>query len=299
MANAVKVIGHRGARQHPTIDENSEQSIALGLATADGIETDAVVSKDGTVFLSHDTTQKFVHKIFSRSFYVFKEHLNAASAAIVGKRRIEQLTDKELEGLTLEKGGTVGKLSDVFALAAQHPDKTINIEVKGENAIEPIIEEIKQAVAAGQVKEEQIILSSFNHPAILKAKELAPNIKRGLIFSGSSRFDSRIFPWSGNKKSRFVEFNEKALKTKMTHEAGADYFVLRAAAVTPENIALLRKHFPQGKVMFWTTNEKPPEQNEHVVKVLTDPRTKDAIAGVISDFPEQMNKVLKAKGLKI
>src|SRR4051812_33624107 len=107
MVTDVKVIGHRGARQHPQIDENAQKAFEIALTTADGLETDAVNSKDGTVFLSHDTTQKFIHHLFSRSFYVFREHLNAASAAIVGKRRIDQLTDKELEGLTLEKGGKV------------------------------------------------------------------------------------------------------------------------------------------------------------------------------------------------
>jgi glycerophosphoryl diester phosphodiesterase len=293
----VKVIGHRGLRQHAEIDENSAKAFEVAFATADGAEIDGVQSKDQTVFLAHETSQKYVPHGLSRSFYVFKEHLDALSATILGKRRIEQLTDKELGELTLKKGGKVGRLSEVFKLAAQHPGKTINIEVKGENAIGPIINEINQAVAAGQVTKDQIILTSFNHPAILKAKELAPDIRRGLIFSGSSRYDSRIFPWSGNKESRYVAFNEKSLKSKLTQEIAPEFFVLRAPAVTAKNVELLRRHFPQGKVMFWTTNEKLPEENTHVLKVLTDPRTRDAIEAVITDYPEQMTKLLKTKGL--
>ena len=294
----VKVIGHRGLRQHPEIDENSTQAFAAGFSGADGIETDAVVSKDGTVFLAHDVTQKYIPRVFSRSRYIFKDLLDKASAAIVGKRRIEQLTDKELAGLTLQKGGKVGRLSEVFSLAAQHPGTTVNIEVKGEHAIGPIVDEINKAVATGQVTKDQIILTSFNHPAIVKAEELAPEIRRGLVFSGSSRYDSRIFPWSGNKQSRYIAFNEKALQSKLTRDAAPEFFVLKAAAVTGENIDLLRKHFPQGKVMFWTSNEALPEQNAAVLKTLTDPRIAPVIEAVITDYPEQMNKLLKAKRLK-
>jgi glycerophosphoryl diester phosphodiesterase len=293
----VKVIGHRGLRQHAEIDENSAKAVEVAFATADGAEIDGAQSRDGTVFLSHETMQKYSKHLFSRSRYVFSEHLDAASAAAVGKRRIEQLTAAELKGLTLKKGGKVGQLSEVFRLAAQYPGKMINIEVKGEHAVEPIIREINQAVASGQITKEQVILTSFNHPAILKARELAPEIRRGLIFSGSSRFDWRIFPWSGNWKSRYIVFNEKALKSKRTQKIAPEFFVLKAAAVTPENIELLRKHFPAGKVMFWTTNEPLPEQNDHVIKVLTDPRIAPAIEAVISDHPEQMVKLLKAKGL--
>jgi len=294
----VQVLGHRGERQNPDVDENTLPTFATGFSTSDGIETDGTQTKDGTVFLSHDTTQDYIPHVISKSRYVFNTHLNKISQKILGKRRIDQLTDAEMEALTLEKGGKVPKLSEVFAEAVKYPGKTIDIEVKGEHAIEPIIAEIHKAVAAGEIKEEQIIITSFNHPAILRAKQLAPKIKRGLIFSGSSIYDSRMFPWSHNKESRYIEFNEKSLTSKQTREIAPDYFIVKHTSVTPENVSLLRKHFPQGKIMFWTSNEKPPAQNDQVIKALTDPATKDAIEAVITDYPEQMTKLLKAKGLK-
>ena len=120
-----------------------------------------------------------------------------------------------------------------------------------------------------------------------------------MIFSGWSHYDSRIFPWSGNKESRYVEFNAKALQSQLTRAVAPEFFVMRAAAVTGENIALLRKHFPQAKVMFWTTAETPPDEKSLAFKILTDPGTKGTIEAVITDYPEQMTKFLRAKGLKV
>jgi len=295
----VKVLGHRGLRSHPEIDENSAAAFEAGLKAADGIETDAVVSADGTVFLGHDVTQKYAPHAFSRSVYVFKDLLDKKSAVIVGERRIEQLSDSEIDQLRLKKGAKVPRLAELFNQVAKHPGKTINIEVKGEKVIEPLIAEINKAVAAGQITKDQIVLTSFNHPAIQKARELAPDIRCGLIFSGSSHYDSRIFPWSGNKDSRYVEFNKGSLKSKLINEIAPEFFVLKASEVTEKNISLLREHFPKAKVMFWTSAEKLPEQNSQIVETLSNPKIAPAIEAVITDYPEQMVKLLQAKGLRV
>ncbi len=50
--------------------------------------------------------------------------------------------------------------------------------------------------------------------------------------------------------------------------------------------------------MFWTTSEKLPEENKQIIKLLSDPTTGPAIEAVITDYPEQMAKLLTAKGLR-
>jgi glycerophosphoryl diester phosphodiesterase len=295
----VKVLGHRGLRQHPEVDENSAKAFEVALKTADGIETDAAVSADKTVFLSHEITQKYVPGLISRSLYVFSQFLDKASAAIVDKRRLEEVSDSEVDSLRLKKGAKIPRLSELFNQAAQYPDKTINIELKGEGTVEAVIKEIKKAVAAGQITKDQIILTSFNHLAIQKARELDPDIKCGLIFSGSAKFDSRIFPWSDNEDSHYVEFNKEALDSKIVKDINPEFFILKAEAVTPENIKMLKEKFDKAKIMFWMTKEKAPEENSEVVKILSDPEIAPVVEAVITDYPKQMTKMLKEKGLKI
>jgi glycerophosphoryl diester phosphodiesterase len=299
----VKVLGHRGARQRADVDENSLPAFRIALEQADGLEADAVISADKTVFLQHESGQRGLHPrlkhIAWKSVYGLKNMLDAKSAKSVGERRLDQLSDKEIDSLRLAKGSKLPRLSELFNLAAQHPGKTINIELKGEDMVEAVLKEINSAVDAGKIRKEQVILTSFNHPAIAKVKQLEPGLKTGLIFSRNPSIDPRMFPWSCNKESRYVHFNRHALRSKRVRDIAPDFFVLNAEAVTAKNVALIRKRFPAAKIMFWMSDEPQPEKNEKLMKMLADNRIAPVIEAVISDHPAEMAKMLKARGLKI
>jgi glycerophosphoryl diester phosphodiesterase len=285
-------------RQHPAVDENSRDAFEAALTHADGLETDAILSGDETVFLGHDSTQRGLGDQM-HSVNVLAELLDPPSAARVGTRRLDQLPDAEVAGLRLKKGAEMGRLSDVFNLAAKHPGKIINIELKGDKAVEPVLKEINEAVAAGKVKKEQIILTSFNHPAILQAKKIDPSFKFGVIFTRVAAGDTRIFPWNANQESRYCACNEAALQSKLIRDINPDYFVLNSAAVTAGNVSLIQKYFPAAKVMFWTSNEEMPEDNKQLIGLLSDPLIGPAVEAVITDHPKQMADLLKAKGLRL
>lgn len=272
------MLGHRGLRRDKQITENSLPAFEVAFKVADGLETDAAVSQDGTVFLVHEISQFYIPHLVSHSRYVLREHLDKKSAAIVGNRRLEQMPDTEIEKLRLRNGEKLPRLSELFTLAARYPEKTMNIELKGEGTVEAVLREINKAVTDGHIKKSQIILTSFDHAAIQKAKQLEPALKYGLIFSRAS---SLIYPWSKNKTSCYVIFNAATLKSQNIQNIYPDYFVLNAREITAANIALLRKNFPYAKMMFWTSKEKQPSVKGR--NLCSDP----VIEAVITDYPRQ------------
>ncbi len=292
----IKVLGHRGVRQHKTVDENSVPAFDLAFKSSDGIETDAVISADKAVFLCHELRSINIPHLFSRSTSALKRHLNRASAKLAGTRRIDQMTAKEVDRLQLKKNAPLASLAALFTLAANYPGKTINIELKGHGALEPTLAEIDKAVAAGKISREQIILTSFDHAAIAKAKILAPDIKRGLIFARQDLRDKRMYPWLKGNLSRYDHLSGRTLRGKTAQEAAPDYFVMTGGALNARAIAKIRRYFPAAKIMIWTM--KDPEHDKGLQKKLNNAALAPHIDTIISDFPDRMVKYLKNKGLR-
>ena len=292
----IKVLGHRGVRQHKTVDENSVPAFDIAFKTSDGIETDAVVSSDNTVFLCHELRSINIPHLFSRSASALKRHLNRASARLAGTRRIDQMTAAEVGQLQLKKNAPFASLAALFTLAAGYPGKTINIELKGHGALEPTLAEIDKAVTAGKITREQVILTSFDHAAIAKAKQLAPDIKRGLIFARQDLRDKRMYPWLKGNLSRYDHLSDKTLRSKTVQDAAPDYFVMTGGALNARAISKIRRYFPAAKIMIWTM--KDPAHDKGLQKKLNDPAITPHIDTIISDFPDRMVKHLRNKGLR-
>lgn len=291
----IKVIGHRGVRQHKGIDENSMPAFEKSLEESDGIETDAVVSAAKTVFLCHEVGSIGIPHLFHRSRIKLRKYLNKASAKIVGKKRIEQLEDKTLETLYLKNGAPIPTLAQLFALAAKHPGKIFNIELKGNGSVEPVLDEIAKAIRSAKVKTEQIVITSFDHHAIAKARVLAPQFKYGLICSqGDKR--SRIYPWTDNKESRYAAFNDTTFKGKQAQIARPDFFVVTARNCSLRNFRKMKKAFPAAKIMIWSSRR--PGHDRLLEKRLKNKEMAAEIDTIISDFPGKMIEHLKKKGLR-
>lgn len=291
----IRVLGHRGVRQHKGIDENSGPAFEKALEESDGIETDAVVSAEKSVYLCHEVGSIGIPHVFHRSRIKLRKYLNKASAKLVGRKRIEQLEDKTIGVLCLKYGAAMPTLAQLFALAAKHPDKTFNIELKGNGSVEPVLGEINKAIKAGKVKTEQIIITSFDHHAIAKARTLAPQFKYGLICSQGDR-RSRIYPWTDNKESRYAGFSDKTFKGEQAQIAQPDFFVVTARNYSLKGLRKMKKQFPDAKIMIWSSRK--PGQDRLLEKRLKNKEMAAEIDTIISDFPGKMVEHLKKKGFR-
>lgn len=292
----IKVLGHRGVRQRKDIDENSLPAFDRAFAESDGIETDAAVSAAGTPYLVHEISQLTIPHLYARARYALKGHLDKISQKLLGKKRLDQISDGEVGKLRLKHGGKLPKLSELFDLAAKYPRRTINIELKGHGSVGPVLAEINAAIKAKKITKDQIVLTSFDHLSIKKVRELDPDMKCGFIFARYSKGRTRIYPWTTNKVSRYIQFSAKVLKTKTAKEVNPDFFVMTPGAISSRKMKQLHKHFPNAKIMLWTT--KKPDKDRKLNKTLKNPAIAPHIEAIISDFPEQMVKHLKKKGLR-
>jgi glycerophosphoryl diester phosphodiesterase len=292
----VKVLGHRGVRQHKGTDENSLPAFERALNESDGVETDAVVSRDKTPYLCHEPRMINIPGIYTRTTSSLKRHLNRASAKLAGGKRIDQMTSKDVDGLTLKKGSKLPRLSALFALAHLHPGKILDIELKGYGIAAPVIAEIHKAVAEGKITKDQVILTSFDHAALAEARKIDPEIKCGMIFSRSDMRDKPIYPWEKESKRNYATLDEETLTGKNAREAKPDYFVMTARTLSVANIDKIRKHHPNAKIMIWTT--KKPESDRILQKRLNDPAIVRHLEAIITDFPAKMTGMLKKRGLR-
>ncbi|TVQ84663.1 MAG: hypothetical protein EA357_02395 [Micavibrio sp.] len=295
----VKIIGHRGLRHDKKTDENTLAAFRAAFQNADGIETDISLSKDGTPFLVHDLGHLNLPRLrISRTINMLRYCLDRASAKKTKGKRLGDLSDKEIAALRLKKGGKMPRLSNLFALAAKYPGKTIDLELKGAGAVKPVLDEIDRAVKKGQITRAQIVLTSFDHTAIAEAAKLAPDIKRGIIFAGRRSANTPIYPWTGDKTRRYVPFSESAVKSKEMKAAAPDFAVMHTSMLGTKNIAALKSEFPQMRIAVWDSSKKPPEKNKTLKKALADPQIAPHIAAVITDYPQKAAAMLRKKPQK-
>ncbi|MBL8711316.1 MAG: glycerophosphodiester phosphodiesterase [Alphaproteobacteria bacterium] len=292
----VRVLGHRGVRQHKGTDENSLPAFERAMSESDGIETDAVVSRDKTPFLCHETRQITIPRIYSRATSALKRHLNRASAKLAHGKRIDQMQAKDVDCLTLKNGSKLPRLSELFALAQLHPGKILDIELKGYGTTAPVIAEIHKAVAEGKITKDQVILTSFDHAALAEARHIDPDIKCGMIFSGRDMRDNPIYPWEKESTRAYAPLDEKTLTGKHAKEARPDYFVMTVRTLSVANIDKIRKYYPNAKIMIWTTRK--PERDRILQKRLNDPAIVRHLDTIITDFPAKMTGMLKKRGLR-
>lgn len=287
----VKIIGHRGQRHDKTTDDNSLAAFETAFKNCDGIETDVSVSADGTPFLIHDIGRLKIPKLYDRTVNMLKYCLDRASAKTLKGRRIDQINDAAISTLRLKKGAKIPRLSELFALAAKYPGKEIDIELKGADALRPVLKEIDKAVKKGQIQRSQITLTSFDIHAIAEAAQLAPDIRRGVIFSGKGKGSTEIYPWKKEKTRCYTSFNNTAVKSPAMQAAAPDVAVMHASAISAKKIKMLKKQFPAIKIAIWESAKKPPARNKALKKVLSDPKTAPHISAVITDHPKELAKI--------
>ncbi len=162
-----RVWAHRGASGE--FPENTmiafQEAINQKVA---GIELDVHLSKDGYAIICHDET---LNRTTNGTGFIKDKNLFELKQLDAGS-----WFDKKFKGIKLP-------LLDEFLELAKKTNITINIEIKLGSIFYPGIEEkVLELIEKSGVK-ENVIISSFDHMALLKIKELDNSVKTGVLYS--------------------------------------------------------------------------------------------------------------------
>lgn len=237
-----KNVAHRGYSE--LYPENTMLSFRMAWdAHCDAIELDVQLSRDNELVVIHD------------------EKLERTTD---GKGNVRDLTLFELKKLDASAAfrGTFGRneiptLREYFELVRELPLYS-HIEMKNSVMDSREIEEKLIALIREYSLEEKTVISSFNHPSILKCKRLAPKIKCGFI--------------SGSLIIRAGEYSKKN---------GVEFFHPRYAYLTHGNLKELKKNGIH--VLAWTVNK------EKDMRLLIE----EGVYGIITNNPEKLHLILE------
>jgi len=282
-----KVLGHRGAIDTALpFAQNSRQAFEEALLTADGFETDAIATADGEVFLAHEA--KYVHHDVGVE-YALAEHLDAASAAALGPRRLDELTAHEARQLRLKDGSPLPTLRETLALVRQHPGKVMNIELKGHQVLGPVL----RILAESGIGAEQVLLSSFNHPSLLELRQQAPQYAVGALFVSTTTPSTPLFPWYAGSAGAYTTFTAQHLASPLVQEIKPDYIIIPDTELSAEAAALVQQHAPQAGLIAWVFTEAGGIGPEKLFALTHALGTRGQLAGLIIDKPRAYTEKLR------
>lgn len=161
-------VAHRGdPMKRP---QNTRSSFMSALSyDIDMIETDLNMTRDGAIVVIHDQIVDFTSD---------------------GSGPVHSYTLAELRRLDFGSwmgqafaGERIMTLEELLDLAADH-DVALNIEIKNGPLVYEGIEEKVVAVLNDRSAADRVIVSSFDHRAIRRIKDIAPGIVCGILFSG-------------------------------------------------------------------------------------------------------------------
>ncbi len=150
------IFAHRGASG--LAPENTLKAIQLALEeSSDAIEID-LHEVDGKIVILHD---RWLHSTTS-------------GKGLVHKQRFEYI-----EQLTAGQGEKIPTLDEIFSLVAGRCQ--INLELKGIENTDLLLDYIDNAIAKKQLKTEDLILSSFDHQLLYRINQLRPEFLIGAL----------------------------------------------------------------------------------------------------------------------
>ncbi len=222
-------IGHRGVRGYAS--ENTLASFKKSLEfDIDMVELDVLVCATGELLLMHD------YRI---------------DRTTDGVGYLQEKTFQELRALDAGNGEKIPTLQEVFDLLDRKVK--VNIEMKGERAARPVANAIKTYIKQCGWREDDFLVSSFNHYELREFSALCPNIKVGAIIAGIP-----------------IGYAECAQKVNAYSIHLSKEFI---------NKALVDNAHQRGiKVFVYTVNEP---QDIEKVKVL-------GVDGIFSDYPDRL-----------
>lgn len=176
-------IGHRGAMGYEP--ENTLRSIGKALALgAPWIEID-VYHVEGHLVVIHD---------------------DRLERTTNGHGCVAEQSYDYLRSLDAGKGERIPTLEEVFDLVGTQAG--INVELKGPGTARPVAELVKRRVRQGW-HYDNILVSSFDHRELRRAKNLDPHLHIGALIVGlpvtNAAFAVELGAWSVNPSVEFVD----------------------------------------------------------------------------------------------
>lgn len=239
-----KIIAHRGV-PHIAPENTMASFISAIEMGADGIETDVQQTKDGHLVLIHDekvdrtTDGKGLVKDFTL------DEIRKLSAGVKFNRKFK---DQKIP--TLEE----------FLELVEGKDLLINIEIKSGVVLYPGIEKHTIDMIHKYHLDKNIILSSFNHYALVTCKEIDSSIKTGILY-----MEGLVEPWEYARK------------------IGADALHPFFYTVRPEIIGDMKK---SGLIINPFTVDGQREM-EAMIDLGVD--------GIITNYPDRLIKIKKGR----
>ena len=176
----MKIFAHRGASAYAP--ENTLEAFDLAhQQSADGVELDVHLSRDGQVIVAHD------------------ERIDRVST---GSGFIKNMTVKELKKYFFNRThpeyehAKVPLLEEVLTLLAP-TGMMINIELKNNQVAYPGLEEKCLKLVETHGMENRVIYSSFQHSSMLTIKQIKPDAVCGLLYDCSLLNPAQYLAFSG------------------------------------------------------------------------------------------------------
>ena len=287
----IRLIGHRGARglmPENTI-EGFEFTLDLGVTT---LEFDVLVSKDNVPVITHDyqlsssLTRDYNGKWIGENSPKISEltlaQLKQFDVGGLDSRSIYGANYPEQEFLS---GIRIPKLSELLDLACLPKGQNLYLlmEIKSDGTlkvtkvISQIVDEIRKRKLGNRT-----ILHSFDWELLKECHRLAPEIPRSFLSQLPENYDVSSDPASLDSTPDFSSFKTSIPKAIANQEGQmwCPYF----KDVTSELVQ--EAHSLSLIVCTWTVNEI--KDMENMIDAGVD--------GIITDYPNRAQKVLKTRG---
>lgn len=211
----MQIIAHRGASG--SYPENTLLAIQQALlAKADGIEIDVFCVENQLVVI----------------------HDEEVSRTTNGKGLLQDFTLQQLQQLDAGSGQQVPTLWQVLQLV--NNQTLLNIELKGANTAEPLVELLRKAEIELGTEPDKLLISSFNHHLLKQIKKHRPDLKLGALTASLpldyAAFAAELEAWSVNCDKGFI--NEAMVQD--AHQRGLKVLVYTVNdATTAKKLQLL------------------------------------------------------------
>jgi glycerophosphoryl diester phosphodiesterase len=277
--------GHRGARGLKP--ENTipafEEALFWGMNT---IELDTVVTKDKQLIIHHDTELNPQLCRHTEGKKVIVENISHFTVAELKKLDCGSLPNPKFPDQKLVPNTNLSTLQEFFQFIQNYEKKNkttskvnFNIETKFPNSTTPeeiqefanlIVKEIEQA---GMV--DRTIVQSFRIEVLPLVKKLNPKIQTSALFAPTIVEGIRLYLGIGSS------IQENILK--QSEEVGANIISPYFLYVDAEFVQ--KAHKQNRKVIPWTVNDKKEMLRLQEI----------GVDGIISDYPNKLVEVLRAK----
>lgn len=204
---AIRVTGHRGARD--LAPENTLRGFALALSLGcHAVELDVQLTRDGRLAVIHDAT------------------LDRTTS---GEGLVSEHTLDQLQGLDAGGGERIPSLEEILVLL-RPSHLSIQIELKGAGT-----EHLAPGVVQRMDMTKRVRFTSFFHLRLLAARELAPDVRTGVLVGSNPVDPVHLLRSAGANSIHVMHTRIDHRIVQLVHENG-DTFVAMGRIVDVDTV---------------------------------------------------------------